>query len=189
MTVARGVVGVDGTAFTVPANPTLGILGGRIPAVDAKNNIVIVGFVTDPSQLVDIFAADIDPTTGVEHDRLLGTTLPDPGIAGPGGTVRGPVGRFKFDVLRGSFQPTTRVYVAQSRHGTVQLPPQVGTITPANGLLAGQYHSPMFNFVYLELVPGFPVIPNNFNLQPFLTQGEGGNLAPGPLIPFPPFTP
>lgn len=187
MQLARGVVGVDGTAYTVPANPTLGILGGTIPPIDAKNNIVIVGFVTDPSQLVDIFAADIDPVTGLETDRLLGTTLPDPGIPGPGGLASGPVGRFKFDVLRGSFQPTTRVYVAQSRHGTVQLPPQVGTITPANGLLAGQYHSPMFTFVYLELVPGFPVIPNNFNLQPFLTLGEGGNLAPGPLSPFPPF--
>jgi cytochrome c peroxidase len=201
MQLARGVIGTGPKpaaappAAIVPPNATFGVVGGTIPIGDPKLNMVLVGFVTDPTQLVDIFAADIDPTTGAETDRLLGFALPDPGIPGPtpGSLPRGPVGRFVFTVDRSDLQPTTRVYLAQSEHGQVQVPNQTGTIVPLEGgLMSGQYHAPMFGFIYPDPVPGFPIIPNNFNSQDFLRLGEGGNpttaptQAQGPLTPFPP---
>lgn len=186
MQLARMVIGTGGTSLTVLPNATLGIAGGTIPLPEPRNNIVITGFVTDSSQLVDIFAVDIDPNSGNETHRLLGTVLPEPGF--PGG--RGNKGRFRFDVGKGSFGNRTRVYMAQSRHGTVQVPNQTRAIhPPQGGLLSGQYHAPMFTFQFADAPPGFPIIPQNFNNMPFLTQGEGGNPSKGPLTPFPPFCP
>jgi len=148
---------------------------------------VITGFVTDSTNLVDIFAVDINPGSGAETHRLLGTVLPEPGFA----AGRGNKGRFRFEVGKGNWGNRTRVYMAQSRHGTVQVPNQTtGTIhPPQGGLLSGQYHAPMFTFQFADAPPGFPIIPQNFNSMPFLTQGEGGNLSGGPLTPFPPFLP
>jgi hypothetical protein len=178
-------------AAIVPANAALGIAGGTIPIIDPKLNIRIVGFVTDPTQLVDIYAVDM--VAGAEVPRLLGFALPDPGVAGPlpGSPPRGPAGRFVFEADKSDFQPTTRVYVVQSEHGQVQVPNQVGSIVPPQGgLMSGQYHAPMFGFIYADPVPGFPITPNNFNSQDFLRLGEGGTagtgVSSGPLIPFPP---
>jgi hypothetical protein len=182
---ARMVIGTGGTSQVVLPNATLGITGGTIPLAEPRNNIVINGFVTDSTQLVDIFAVDI--VNGQEQPRLLGTVLPEPGF--PGG--RGNKGRFRFDIGKGNWGNRTRVYMAQSRHGTVQVPNQTqGTIhPPQGGLLSGQYHAPMFTFQFADAPPGFPIIPQNFDSMPFLTQGEGGNLSNGPLSPFPPFCP
>jgi hypothetical protein len=192
MQLARMVIGTGGNTngINVLPNSNLGIPGGNIPLPEPRNNIVIVGFVTDSTQLVDIFAADIDPSSGQENLRLLGTVLPEPGFQG--NPPRGNKGRFRFDVGKGSFQPTTRVYVAQSHHGTVQVPNQHGghiKPPPQGGLLSGQYHAPMFTFQYADAPPGFPIIPSNFDDQPFLVQGEGGNPSAGPLTPFPPVCP
>jgi hypothetical protein len=190
MQLARMVIGTGGNTngINVLPNANLGIPGGNIPLPEPRNNIVIVGFVTDSTQLVDIFAADINPVTGVETDRLLGTVLPEAGFAGS--PPRGNKGRFRFEVGKGNFQPTTRVYLAQSHHGMVKVPNQHGLIKPPQGgLLSGQYHAPMFTFVYPDAPPGFPIIPSNFDNQPFLVQGEGGNPSPGPLVPFPPVCP
>ena len=187
MQLARMVIGTGGITpgTNVLPNASLGIVGGLIPLPEPRNNIVIDGFVTDSTQLVDIFAADIDPGSGKETDRLLGTVLPEPGAGG-----RGNKGRFRFEVGKGSFGIRTRVYLAQSHHGIVQVPNQARKIHPKQGgLISGQYHAPMFTFQFADAPPGFPVIPNNFDSMPFLTQGEGGNPSAGPLDPFPPFCP
>ncbi len=187
MQLARMVIGTGGNpnGITVLPNATLGIGGGNIPLPEPRNNIVIVGFVTDSTQLVDIFAADINPANGHETHRLLGTVLPEPGAGG-----RGNKGRFRFDVGKGSFGDRTRVYLAQTHHGTVQVPNQHGAIKPPQGgLISGQYHAPMFTFQFADAPPSFPIIPQNFDSMPFLTQGEGGNPSAGPLNPFPPFCP
>lgn len=184
----RMVIGTGGSAIAVPANATLGIQGGTIPNADPRLNIDIRGFCTDSTAFVDIYAVDVNPSTGNQSLRLLGTALPDAGVAGTP-APKGTKGRWRFTVTKGNFLPVTRAYVAVTRHGTVQLGPQVGNITPANGLLAGQYLAPMFGFIFNEAVQGFPATPSNFNTIPFLTQGEGGNLSAGPLTPFPPFTP
>ena len=54
----------------------------------------------------------------------------------------------------------------------------------ANGLYSGQYLAPNFNFIFPEnLVPGDPIVPNNFWALGFLVLGEGPGT--GPLIPQP----
>jgi len=181
----RMVIGNGGAPVTVPPSPALGIQGGVIPLPEPKRNIVINGWCTDSTQLVDIFAVDI--VNGVEQPRLLGTVLPEAGPV-PGG--KGNKGRFRFEIGKGNFLPATRMYRAQSHHGTVLVPNQTGNIVPPQGgLLSGQYSAPMFTFQFPAAAPGFPVIPNNFNIITFLTAGEGGNPSPGPLVPFPPFLP
>jgi hypothetical protein len=188
MQLERMVIGTGGSQINVLPNAALGIPGGTIPLAEPRLNIVINGFVTDPNALVDVFAADIDPVTGKETDRLLGTLLPEPGDLGT--PPRGNRGRFRFDVGKGNFLPTTRVYLAKSHHGLIKAPNQHGTIhPPQGGLLTGQYHAPMFTFQYADAAPGYPVIPSNFDDQPFLVNGEGGNPSTGPLIPFPPVCP
>ncbi len=185
----RFVVGNGGAAITVPANPALGIQGGVIENLDPKLNIDIRGYCTDSTALVDIYAIDVSPTSGRQSFRLLGTVIPDSGVAGTP-VAKGTKGRFRFFFTKGNFLPTTRAYMALSRHGTTQLPPQVGTITPPEGgLVAGQYQAPLFDFIFPDAPQGFPAIPLNFNTIPFLTQGEGGNPSAGPLVPFPPSLP
>jgi hypothetical protein len=186
----RMVIGNGGDPVVVPPNPggAAGILGGTIPILDPKLNIDIRGYCTDTTALVDIFAVDIDPSSGNPSLRMLATVIPDSGVAGTP-APKGTAGRFRFAVTKGDFLPTTRAYMATTHHGTVQLKPQAGNITPANGLLAGQYLAPMFNFIFPDPPQGFPAIPTNFNTMPFLFLGEGGNLAAGPLTPFPPFQP
>ncbi len=180
------VIGTGGTPINVPANAALGIGGGTIPLPEPKGNIVFNGFVTDSTQLVDVFAVDIDPSTGAESHRLLGTALPEPGPAGG----KGNKGRFRFEVGKGNFLPVTRVYTAISRHGTIQVPNQIGNIVPPQGgIVSGQYHSPVLTLAFPDAPPGFPNIPNNFDTIPFLINGEGGNLAAGPLSPLPPSAP
>jgi hypothetical protein len=206
---ARMVIGTGGNikGVNISPNATLGLVGGNIPLPEPRNNIVVVGFVTDSTQLVDIMAIDINPGSGAESCRLLGTVLPEPGVFA-GGIGRGNKGRFRFEIGKGNFQPVTRVYAAYSRHGQAQLPDQTGAIVPpaspqicsdpnapspkltgGNGLLSGQYHAPMFTFQFPDAPPGFPSIPNNFNDIPFLVNGEGGNPSAGPLNPQPPVCP
>jgi hypothetical protein len=183
MALERMVIGNGGAPVPVLGNRALGIVGGVIPLAEQRRNIVINGFVTDSTQLVDIFALDI--VNGVEQRRLLGTVLPEPGPPG-----KGNKGRFRFEIGKGNFLPATRTYMASSRHGEIQLPDQAGLNgAPLTGLLAGQYHAPMFTFQFPDAPPGFPTIPNNFDTLPFLNQGEGGNPSAGPLAPFPPVLP
>ncbi len=183
--IGRQIVGTGGAPIIVPANPALGTAGGVIPLPEPRLNISINGWCTDSTQLVDIFASDINPNNGQEQPRLLGTVLPEPGPPGAGNK-----GRFRFDIGKGNFLPPTRVYQCVSRNGTLQLPNQSGLNgAPLPGLLVGQYHAPEFGFQFPDSVPGVPVMPNNFNVLPFLTQGEGGNPSAGPLIPQPPVTP
>ncbi|MNW12476.1 hypothetical protein D3C71_2101760 [compost metagenome] len=61
-------------------------------------------------------------------------------------------------------------------------------LTVANGLVAGQYVAPVFEFIFPEGVkPGDPVVPNDFWHLPFIRNGEGTNTpgGVGPLAPTP----
>jgi hypothetical protein len=54
----------------------------------------------------------------------------------------------------------------------------------ANGLHAGQFAAPVFDFIFPEpLIPGDPAVANNFWSYGFLINGEGGSV--GPLTPQP----
>ena len=192
MMLFRSRIGTGGASLTVPANPALGIDGGVIPILEPRQDISVRGWVTDASQLVDISAVDVDPTSGAESERLLGSTLPEPGFA----AGRGNRGRFRFDVGAGNFLPVTREILVRSQHGQVQLGNQAGLNHAAlAGLTTGQYQAPTFEFLIADAPPGFPVSPSNFKDFPFLLNGEGTRtisgtaLTVGPLSPFPPSTP
>jgi hypothetical protein len=189
---------------TVPAVPSLGINGAVVPVVEPKRNIVIVGFVTEPTALVDIFAVDVDPATGDENPRLLISVRPE---AGP--PAMGNKGRFRFEVGNAAVLPVTREFLVQTQHGTATLQDrqrnqQVGLNGGALcGLQWGQYQAPNFDYQIADAPPGFPVSASNFNDFPFLVKGEGfrnigatsfacqppNNVTVGPLTPFPPSTP
>jgi hypothetical protein len=160
--------------------------------VEATTRIFIVGFTTDPVNLIDINAADVNPCTGVETLRLLGTVDP----------LTQPVrGRFRFHVLGGQFMPPTREMVIQSHTGTTPGSDPFDPTQPAfpvgfaNGLGSGQYRLPNFDFIFPEgRIFGNPIPPNNFQDFPFLAQGSGplfqagtvvGQLTPWPGSPAP----
>jgi hypothetical protein len=143
---------------------------------------VVVGFTTDPTQLVDIYAIDVHPTTGAETDRLIATVLPEP--IGGLGRVRG---RFRFTPSRavGTF-PATRDYVVKNQTGQLQLPAQAGTVPGTPGLMSGQYRLPNFDFLFAERTAfGAPTVPNDFNALEFLALGSGpvgGEGSGGPVM-------
>jgi len=152
------------------------------------------GFTTDPSRAIHLYAIDLDPATGDSTDRDLGTILPDsvaflgrwrfrPPCAAFGSTVTD-----KVCVMNqaGTFLPPTREVraVIEGQQGQVLGPAQ----TAANGLVFGQYHAPVAEYIFPETVPGAPIVPNNFDTMPFLACGgatlSDGSIA-GSLAPWP----
>ena len=147
--------------------------------------VKIVGFTTDPSALVDIFMVDVDPVTGKVTDRQIGTE--NPGLP--------PVlGRFRFQPAAGSFGPFTRDIRVVSRTACRVPSKTCAEALPeyANGLKAGQYRAPNFDFIFPEPTrTGDPMVPSNFQDLFFLYCGSGplGPLAfdntplSAPLVP------
>jgi hypothetical protein len=164
---------------------------------EVTSRVHVEGFTTDPSSMVDIFAMDIDKQNGKVTERLLGSVNP----SGP------PViGRARFLPATGKFSPPTRNLrivsraLCTSKTQPCYVPPaSLDPTNPAgkyaNGLVAGQYNAPNFEFIFTEnLFLGDPVLPNNFQDLAFLACGSGplttataGDNPPivGPLDPAP----
>src|SRR4051812_48740565 len=167
-------VNVEGVLLGTGGNAVNGI------TQEATTRIFIVGFTTDPSTMIDIDAVDVNPCTGEESLRLLGTVDP----------LTQPVrGRFRFHVLGGNFMPPTREMLIQSHTGqtpaSFPYDPFFGDfpVEWANGLGSGQYRVPNFDFIFPEnFLLGNPIIPSNFQDFPFLVQGSGPYLGFGPII-------
>jgi len=188
-----GNLGIYTTPGTMPAYIAIEvIIQGTSPQPmpnlpqEGTSRIKVEGFTTDPTSLVDIYAVDVDPQSGATTDRWLGTGNP----AGP------PViGRFRFLPNSGAFLPATREVRVVSRtmcgdpSFTCLLAnvPQSGTL-PANGLLAGQYHAPNFEFIFAEnLILGDATVPANLQDLAFLYCGSGPLTTPtagesGPIV-------
>jgi hypothetical protein len=126
--------------------------------------------------MVDIFAMDVDKQNGLITERLLGSVNP----SGP------PViGRARFLPAAGSFSPPTRNLRIVSRSlcksktqacyiPQAYLDPKNPAGKYANGLVAGQYNAPNFEYIFTEnLFLGDPVLPNNFQDLAFLACGSG----------------
>jgi len=141
---------------------------------ESTSRIKIEGFTTDPTSLVDIYAIDVDPLTGATSDRLLG-------IANPSGPP--VVGRFRFLPAAGAFLPPPREFRVVSRTlcGDPSQPCRMPSApqTYANGLIAGQYHAPNFEFIFPEnTILGTAVVPANFQDFVFLFCGSGPLTTP-----------
>lgn len=147
---------------------------------------------------IHLYGIDYAPITGTPSDRDFGTIGVDPGP--PLGAVKGrwrfrppcdpfgsvPAKPDKTCVMNaaGSFLPPPREVRAVIEGAWV--PGQVTTF--ANGIIAGQYHAPILEYIFPENVPGAPIPENNFNTIPFLAQGgyssSTGTIA-GQLDPWP----
>jgi len=141
----------------------------------------VEGFTTDFTAPVMISAVDVDACTGEGVDRLWNVEAIDPGP--PNGAVAGRW-RFRpgaplFDLKGFPFLPATReVHVVSFS----------GTVTTMNGLSAGEYTAPNFEFILPENRGiGSPVVPGNFETMAFLAQGSGprGAAFTGQLTPWP----
>jgi hypothetical protein len=131
-------------------------------------------FTTDNTQLVDIYAVDVNPCTGARTHRFYGTSDP----FGP--PVGGLKGRARFRSVIGNFLPPTREMAVASRSYTIGQPlDNVPVKLVANGLAAGQFQAPQFEFIFPEnLIIGSQQIPLTFQEFPFLLNGSG------PYVPF-----
>jgi hypothetical protein len=133
----------------------------------------VEGFTTDISTAILISAIDVNACTGEAVDRPWNLQAVDPGP--PNGAVAGRW-RFRpgaplFDLKGFPFLPPTREVHAVSL---------TGAVTTLNGLSAGEYTAPNFEFILPEnLGIGSPKIPANFEAMPFLAQGSGPRSAYG----------
>jgi hypothetical protein len=113
-----------------------------------------VGFVSDPSVTVTISAIDVDPCTGLETDRIVGSSQP---VAG------NPRNRFIWRADSTTLSHYTREY---------RIKVSSGTQTTNQGIVAGQYVQPVTEWIYPEpLTPGIITPPINFDVFDFLANG------------------
>jgi hypothetical protein len=169
----------------------LGVGGVNTPGIiEATTRTRFEGFCTDPSRIVSLWGMDVDSLTGAETDRNWGSINIDPGL--PRGVQKG---RWRFrppsKVLSlpptGVFLPATR----EVRAVAVGAWTPGQTTTVANGIIAGQYHAPITDYLFPEQIVGRAIPPANLETIPFLTEGSGplpGSSPPvivGPLSPFP----
>ena len=183
----------------------LSVLGAGEAAVRTR----FEGMSTDPSRNVHLYGIDSSPLSGATTDRDWGFVGVDPGP--PSGAVKGrwrfrppclpfgslPAKADKQCVMNasGTFLPPPREMRAVIE-GVWTRPPAGGTSpTAANGLVYGQYHAPIFQYIFPENLPATPIVANNFNTMDFLVQGgtitAGGTLVkqlnPWPDITIPTF--
>lgn len=173
---------------------------------ESQDRIFLEAETTDVQTAVDIYYLNPDPQTGVVKDSWITpfemTGEPGGGIttqfAGPQPqrarlrATKAPVGLLS--------QPPRMVRVAvRSLCAPQQQQDQTATdacfaqasqpdMLVANGLAAGQYAAPVFEYIFPENVkPGDPVVPYDFWHLPFLRYGEGAATAEGvgPLEPSP----
>jgi hypothetical protein len=168
--------------------------GGGLGGAEATARTRFEGFTTDSSRNIQLYGLDVDPCSGAESERDWGTIDVDPGP--PNGAVLGrwrfrPPSKVLTGPAAGTFLPATREMRAAF----------VGTSTThsneqqdfGNGLTAGQYTTPIAEFLFPENAgTGNPIVPNNFEDMPFLALGSGpiggeGTTTPiaGQLNPWP----
>lgn len=204
------------SAHTITNNVSIYTWPGTVPAYVAidvsligTGGLVVVGaneaavrtrfegFSTDPTRVVHLYGIDLDPASGHTGDRNWGTIGVDPGPL-----VGAAKGRWRFrppcvltapdpSNFKDCSPPTGNSFLPPTREVRAVVegawtPGQ--TATYANGIIAGQYHAPIADYLFPENLPGAPIVENNFNSMPFLAQGgyisAGGTLV-GQLNPWP----
>jgi hypothetical protein len=179
-------------------------------AQETQDRIFLEAETTDVKTPVDIYMQDVDATTGALHNRWI-TPFEMTGENQTGNPSGGITTQFtgaqpQRARLRATkaplgllSQPTRTIRVA-SRSLCAPTSKTDGTAgvdqtaldaclnnapTTANGLVAGEYTAPTFEFIFPEnVMPGDPVVPNDLWHLPFLRNGEGPGNA-GPLEPAP----
>src|SRR3954471_13224159 len=190
---------------TVPAYTAIDVLlQGAVSkagaaGVEGAVRTRVEGWSTDAggSTAENVYAIDVQACTGAETERLWNDHDPKTGVI-----INGPftididtlvaLGRWRFrpSAKDESFLPPTRMLRAYNVDLNATKRP---TILTPNGLSAGEYTAPIFEFIFSEGVPPGAAPPpmNDFDVLPFLVNGEGpyngttrvtGQLAPWPGI-------
>ncbi|HEX6828688.1 MAG TPA: hypothetical protein VF104_06885, partial [Burkholderiales bacterium] len=172
-----------------------------IGATEAAARTRFEGFSTDPSRIVHLYGIDLNCDGSVAANRDWGTIDVDPGP--PLGAAKGrwrfrPPSKVLSLPATGVFLPATREVraVIEPTRGSAQLAGWTtgNDVLYANGIIAGQYHAPIGEYIFPEQVVGNPVPPANFESMPFLANGGysssagtvAGQLSPWPGSPTPP---
>lgn len=154
-------------------------------------------------RLIHLYGIDFNAITGSATDRDFGTISVDPGPENGLGAVKGRW-RFRPPCLPFGSNPTKPTKDCVMNAADTFLPPPrevravvqgaftapITAASPrsANGIVFGQYHAPILEYIFPENVPGTPLPENNFNTIPFLAQGgyssSAGTLV-GQLNPWP----
>ena len=207
---ARDTTGIYIAAYSIEAN--VGIYtpkGGTVFYIYIGKSLISTGpaicpanaecqarlrtsiFVTDPSRTPAMYGVDEIPATGARTSRALVSTLINTAV----------LGRFVFHtekdtrVFGGANGVTREIMgrVAGVPDGTpvyyATTPGVPAAMVKANGLVFGQYVSPVGEYIFPEPnVGGAVLTPYNFRCLAFLAKGwgQGGALTGiGQLIPFP----
>lgn len=191
--IEEAILGTGGTAF--PGIDQETGPGKVIPGQNIVTRFRIIGFTTDPSRNVDVFALDVtDAASADKRPRLL-TSVPPEAVA--------PIGRFRVTVDQQVFMPPPREVRAQIQR-TVDAAGNRSPERAANGLEWGQYTAPVGEYIFPEgrvfggKRPEPGLIPANFEDLCFLSVGFGpldtldrdpendaGLPTVGPLAPWP----
>jgi len=167
------------------------------PVQETSSRAVLVAFATDPTLDATgsaIYAIQVDPNTGAETEVLFPNgNLNDASGLPTGIEMDDPIrGRMRLQLNKNNDATTGnavgtgkyyREYIFRVGAGTSRQMPNV-----ANGLTAGQYRLPIFDYIFAEgSVFGEPIPPFNFNDFGFLAVGNGpidgtifGRLDPWP---------
>jgi hypothetical protein len=192
-----GIFTSPGTQPTYVAIDTILVATGAIPIASLPQALEIrtrvEGYTTDPTSFITVSAIDVDPCTGITTNRFYATVTVDSGppmVKKNQGLVGAVPGRWRFRPRQESpFLPATRMIVAESSNGVEfgpdpNNPGNVIPIPTPNGIFAGQYQAPNFNFIFAEqLRMGQPLPPDNFQDMPFLASGSGPYFGAFPTNP------
>jgi hypothetical protein len=183
-------------------------------AQETQDRIFLETSTTDVMTPVDIYLIDADPATGALRNRWVTpfemTGECDPALAALPASCLGATGGITTQYT-GPQPQRARLRATKSPAGLLSQPtrtlrvmarslcvPQASLsqtavdnclqnaarLPVANGLVAGQYVAPVFEFIFPEGVkPGDVMIPNDFWHLPFIRNGEGAGV--GPLEPTP----
>jgi hypothetical protein len=171
-------------------------------AQETQDRIFLEAETTDVKTPVDIYMQDVDPATGALHNRWVTpfemTGENQAGTPSGGITTQFTGAQPQRARLRATkaplgllSQPTRTIRVASRSLCTPDANQATmdaclnNAPTTANGLVAGEYTAPTFEFIFPEnVMPGDGVVPNDLWHLPFLRNGEGPGNA-GPLEPAP----
>jgi hypothetical protein len=178
---------------------------------ETQDRIFLESETTDVKTPVDIYMMDVNPATGALRNRWVtpfemtgenASGIPSGGITTQNTGPQPQRARIRATKAPAGLlsQPTRTIRVAARTLCTPAGPDAQTALdacfknapTFANGLTAGQYVAPVFEFIFPENVkPGDAIVPNDLWHLPFLRSGEGSttpsDIGPsvGPLTPAP----
>jgi hypothetical protein len=147
-------------------------------------------------RIIHLYGVDFNPLTGTTADRDFGTIGVDPGPENGLGAVKGrwrfrppclPFGSNPAKPTKDCVMNSTDTFLPPPREvraviqGAFTAPIVPGSPRSANGIVYGQYHAPILEYIFPENVPGAPLPENNFNTINFLAQG-GYSSSLGTLV-------